>query len=150
VHRWASARGEDRDDPRLQFAFAAGLGFCISLTAAAVLTELRGHVSVDTDLGVMAGLVAVAAWWMAWAGALVTAGLAWLMLNSFLVSHDATLRWHGPADLRRLVVLVGCTVAVATIRSAQLSVRRRQLSYSILQGRPAVSAEQVMTGERHA
>ena len=99
MQRWAWARPEDSNDPRLASSFGAAFGFFVMLTAAAALGELRRRLSLHPDLGVMAGLVVVAAWWTAWASALAPAGLAWLMLNSFVVSHDATLRWHGPADL---------------------------------------------------
>jgi hypothetical protein len=130
--------------------FAAGLGFFVMLAAAAALTEPRHRVSLNADLGVMSGLVVVVSWWMAWAGVLVTAGLAWLMLNGFVVSQDASLRWHGIADLTRLVVLFGCAIAVAAVRSVRLHWRRRREFAAVTEFRVLPSNDLPMTGEWHA
>ena len=137
------------DDPRIPSAFAAGLAFLVTLAVAAVLADLRYQLSLSADLGIMSGLVIAAAWWVAWGGVLVTAGLAWLMLNSFVVSHDETLRWHGSGDLTRLVVLFGCAVSVATVRSLQLHFRRSEPG-SLTELRVRRSHAPSMTGERHA
>jgi hypothetical protein len=150
VQRWAWARGDDDADPRIVPSFAAGFGFFATLTAAIVLMELRQRLPLNVDLGVMSGLVVVAGWWMAWTGVLVTAGLAWLMLNSFVVSHDATLRWHGSADLTRLIVLFGCAIAMATVRSLQLYWRQRREVAVVTEIRVFASNDLQMTGERHA
>ena len=142
------ARGDDGNDPRIAVSFAGGVGFVVMLTAAAVLGEFRSRLSLNVDLGVMSVLVAIAAWWMEPLGALMTAGLAWLMLNSFVVSHDATLRWHGGADLTRLVVLFTCAGVAAVTRSVQLYVRRRAARAVGVVVFPATDLS--LTGERHA
>ena len=35
-----------------------------------------------------------------------TAGLAWLVVNGFLVDRFGELSWHGPADIDRAVMLI--------------------------------------------
>jgi len=42
--------------------------------------------------------------------ALCTAGIAWLLLNGFLVNELGTLSWHGTADVWRAAVLAGAAV----------------------------------------
>ena len=115
-HRHAAGQ----DDPRLVTSFAAGLGFTVTLMCGAVMTHLRGQVSPAVDLGIFVAVVALASWWMAWLGAKVTAGLAFLMLNGFVLDQYAVLRWRGSADLARLVVLLGCAGAAVAARELQL------------------------------
>ena len=122
------------DDPRLVTSFAAGVGFTVTLILAAAMTHMRSELSPTVDLGIFAAVVALAGWWMTWLGALVTAGLAFLMLNGFVVDQYAVLRWHGAADVLRLVVLIGCATSVAAARELQLHHRRR-------------AADAVLTGE---
>ncbi|MGI5240898.1 hypothetical protein [Dactylosporangium sp. CA-139066] len=45
------------------------------------------------------------------AAALATAGIAWSVLDGFLVNRLGELTWHGPADVVRLGVLAGVAVA---------------------------------------
>ena len=113
------------DDPRLTTSFAAGLGFAMTLAVAAIVTHLRAQLSLTVDLGIFAGLVAMAGWWMTWIGSLITAGLAFLMLNGFAVDQYAVLRWHGRGDVVRLVVLFGCAVVASAVRELRLRHRRR-------------------------
>lgn len=120
-HRHAAAE----DDRRLATAFAAGLGFTVTLTLAAVMTHLRAQASPTVDLGIFVAAVALAGWWMTRLGALMTAVLAFLMLNGFAVDQYAVLRWHGSADAVRLIVLLGCAGAVSVTRELQLRHRRR-------------------------
>lgn len=108
------------DDPRLTTSFAAGLGFAMTLAVAAIVTHLRAQLSLTVDLGIFAGLVAMAGWWMTWIGSLITAGLAFLMLNGFAVDQYAVLHWHGRGDVVRLVVLFGCAVVATAVRELQL------------------------------
>ena len=113
-------------DPRVQRGFAAPIGFAVTLAMAAVMSALRPHLSADVALAVMAGVVALSGWWAAWGAVLATAGFAWLMLNGFVADQYGELRWHGSSDVVRMVVLFGCGVAVAALRSRQLRRRRRQ------------------------
>jgi K+-sensing histidine kinase KdpD len=137
-----------RDDPRLATSFAAGLGFAATLLAAAVMTHMRRQLSLTDDLGVFTALVALAGWWMSLVGALVTAVLAFLMLNGFAVDQYAVLRWHGQADVVRLVVLLGCAAVVGATREVQLWHRRRSsLSREFAQLTDAALAQGV---QRHA
>ena len=113
------------DDPRLATSFAAGLSFAVSLALAGAVTQSRARLSLTVDLVLFAGLVAVAAWWTTWVGAVLAAALSFLMLNGFAVDQYAVLRWHGWRDVVRLVVLLGCTVVVSAVRDLQLRHRRR-------------------------
>ena len=113
------------DDPRLATSFAAGVGFTLTLTLAALMADLRSQLSPGVDLGIFAVVVALAGWWMSRLGALVTAVFSFLMLNGFVVDRYAVLRWHGRGDLVRLVVLLGCAGVVSAVRELQLRHRRR-------------------------
>jgi len=111
-------------DPRLPLALTLALGFAITMAAAAVLTAVRTHVA----LGVMTVTVLVLAWWSTVGGAVLSAGLGWLMLNGFVVNQYGALAWHGDSDVINLAVLVGVAVLTAVVRSVQLSLhasRRR-------------------------
>ena len=120
-HRHVSGK----DDPRLATAFAAGIGFAVTLTCAAVMTQLRTQVSPTIDLGIFAAVTWLAGWWMTGLGTVITAVLAFLMLNGFVVDQYAVLRWHGGPDVVRLVVLLGCAGASAAARELLLRHRRR-------------------------
>jgi len=87
------------------------------MAAAAVLTAVRTHVA----LGVMTVTVLVLAWWSTVGGAVLSAGLGWLMLNGFVVNQYGALAWHGDSDVINLAVLVGVAVLTAVVRSVQLS-----------------------------
>ena len=108
------------DGPKLATSFAAGVGFTVTLTLAAVMTQLRSCLSPAADLGIFAAMVAVAGWWMTSIGSLITAGLSFLMLNGFIVDRYAVLRWHGRHDMVRLVVLLGCAGIASAARELQL------------------------------
>lgn len=113
------------DDPRLATSFAAGIGFTVTLTLAAGMTDLRSQLSPGVDLGIFAAVVVLAGWWMSRLGALITAVLSFLMLNGFVVDRYAVLHWHGRGDVVRLVVLFGCAVVATAIRELQMRHRRR-------------------------
>jgi len=65
--------------------------------------------------------VLVLAWWSTVGGAVLSAGLGWLMLNGFVVNQYGALSWHGNSDVINLAVLVGVAVLTAAVRSVQLS-----------------------------
>jgi len=98
-------------DPRLPLALTLALGFAITMAAAAVLTAVRTHVALGLAL----------AWWSTVGGAVLSAGLGWLMLNGFVVNQYGALAWHGNSDAINLAVLVGVAVLTAVVRSVQLS-----------------------------
>ena len=80
---------------------------------------------IGTRLAVLAlGLAAFAASVADPVAALVTAGVAFLLLDGFVVGHGGDLAWHGDADLVRLGVLVAAALAGAVARSARDAVRR--------------------------
>jgi len=108
-------------DPRLPLALTLALGFAITMAAAAVLTAVRTHVAPGFALGVMTVTVLVLAWWSTVGGAVLSAGLGWLMLNGFVVNQYGALAWHGNSDAINLAVLVGVAVLTAVVRSVQLS-----------------------------
>jgi hypothetical protein len=89
------------------------------------MTHLRAQVSPAVDLGIFVAVVALAGWWMTWFGVLVTAGLAFLMLNGFVVDQYAVLLWHGSDDVVRISLLVGCAIVAAGARQLKLRHRRR-------------------------
>jgi len=108
-------------DPRLPLALTLALGFAITMAAAAVLTAVRTHVALGLALGVMTVTVLVLAWWSTVGGAVLSAGLGWLMLNGFVINQYGALSWHGNSDVINLAVLVGVAVLTAVVRSVQLS-----------------------------
>lgn len=110
-------------DPRLELSFAVGVAFALTLAGAAALAAAQA--SVPVALAVMAGITAVCGWLFVWSGAVVTAGLSWLMLNAFVTDHSGTLRWHGTRDLREITVLAATAAAVALAREVQLHRRGR-------------------------
>ena len=56
----------------------------------------------------------------------VTAGVAFLLLDGFVVDHAGELAWHGDADLVRLEVLVSAALAGLTARALREYGRRRR------------------------
>lgn len=56
----------------------------------------------------------------------VTAGVAFLLFDGFVVDHAGDLTWHGDADVVRLAVLVGAALTGLTARASRDLVRRRQ------------------------
>jgi len=80
---------------------------------------------IGARLAVLAvGLAAFAASVADPVASLVTAGVAFLLLDGFVVGHAGDLAWHGDADLVRLGVLAGAALAGAAARSVRDAVRR--------------------------
>ncbi|HWC34555.1 MAG TPA: hypothetical protein VG650_06970 [Mycobacteriales bacterium] len=94
-----------------------------TFTVAVVLSS--ANIRMPAALAVMAGLTALSSWIFEWSAALVTAGLAWLMLNGFIADEHGELRWHGHRDVVAAIVLLGSVVAVGALRGLQIRRRRR-------------------------
>lgn len=123
VAKWRRSLGRDDWDPRIQPSFAVGLAFAATMTAAVVLSS--ANVRPPAALAVMAGIAALSGWIFEWSGALVTAGLAWLMLNGFVADRYGELRWHGHRDIVAAIVLTGSAAAAGALRGLQIRRRRR-------------------------
>ncbi len=95
-----ASRGDSKVDvdPRLPVTLSLAVGFAGTMSAAAALTVVRGH---------------------------VPALVGWLMLNGFVIDQYGVLAWHGPDDLVRIGVLLAAAVVVALTRAVQLEARDR-------------------------
>lgn len=89
-----------------------GVGFAVIIAAtvaAAIIFGPHQPVGRLTVLAVaVAGFAAVAGNLLA---ALATTVIGWLFLNGMLIDQHAVLRWHGTADVVRLMVLGGAALA---------------------------------------
>ncbi len=112
-------------DPRLPVTLSLAVGFAGTMSAAAALTLVRGHVPAPAALAVMTVLVGLIAWWSTICGAVLSALVGWLMLNGFAIDQYGVLAWHGPDDLVRIGVLLAAAVVVALTRAVQLEARDR-------------------------
>jgi hypothetical protein len=65
------------------------------------------------------------------AAAAVTAGVAFLLFDGFVVDHAGDLTWHGDADLVRLVVLAAAACTGLTARASREVLRRRRARKSV-------------------
>jgi hypothetical protein len=108
-------------DARLPSEIACALGFAVVVSVSVVL-GLAGSVLVartTTDLAVLALAVAALSYSVRPLAAFVTAGLAWLMLNGFLIDHFGVLTWHGVSDITRLLALVAAAIVPIAIRAGR-------------------------------
>lgn len=108
------------EDPRCPSDLTAGLGSAALFAAVALLTIPSRKLPLGADLVVLTAIVAVSAWLGTPAGALAATGVGWLLLDGFLVDQQGALRWHGPPDLVRLLVLVGVAISVSSVRAAMV------------------------------
>jgi len=72
------------------------------------------------------------------AAAAVTAAVAFLLFDGFVVDSAGVLAWHGRADAVRLAVLVTAALAGLTAQAIRNHVRSRPRRSDV--GRPAASA----------
>jgi hypothetical protein len=86
----------------VNIAYGAVVVVFAALGAAAIPSGDTGWrlIVVAAAVGLFAALT------VDWRAAVFIAGLAWLVVDGFLVDQYGQLSWHGPADLVRLVVLV--------------------------------------------
>ena len=123
-----------------------GVGFAVIIAATVVAAIIIGpHQPVGrlTVLAVaVAGFAAVAGDLLA---ALATVVIGWLFLNGMLIDQHAVLRWHGTADVVRLMVLGGA--ALAGTAGAWLARLHRT---GPLQGSGSAVAEMADSGDRRA
>jgi hypothetical protein len=107
VPAWPRVYAGRLTEHRLSWEFGTALGFWSCLVLAASFSAWGTALSPGWALGCMALLVAAVSWWTTGLGAVVTAGLGWLFLTGFGVDRFGALRWHGYADVERLVLLLG-------------------------------------------
>jgi len=111
---WEPERGGPPSTPStgLPTGLLAGAGFVVIVAAtvvAAIAFGLHEAVGRLALLAVAVGGFAVIIGDLI--ASMVTAAIAWLFLNGFLIDQHAELRWHGTVDLVRLAVLVGAALA---------------------------------------
>ena len=93
-HCWSASSG-------LLAAYAGSA----AVTAAVVMAGgTRHHAAAMVAYGLLAAVVAAHTRPAAAAG---VALVAWLFDNGFIIGRHAHLSWHGAADVRRLVILLG-------------------------------------------
>ncbi len=120
---WTSLRRAP-DDPRPPAALVTGIAFA----------ALVGLVGVAELLGVPAALVvggcivvaAVASWWLTAAAGLVTASIAFLVVDGFVQNRYGNLTWDGTSDAVLLLVLVLACLASSEARRELLELRDRR------------------------
>ncbi|WP_433064128.1 hypothetical protein [Dactylosporangium sp. CS-033363] len=113
--------------------WAAPTGITLAGGAAAVVATAAFTAAVFTPPELVARLVAMAACVAAVGvfggnlpAALGTAGIAWTVLNGFLVNRLGVLTWHGTADAIRLAVLLGAATAGWLILRTHRVLRHRR------------------------
>lgn len=125
VQRPPAAQEPDRADhgwrdPRVPAAVAGPLGFAVTLAVSAALTSGRGVLAPSQDLACMWLAVLALAWCSTVRGAVLCAGIGWLMFNGFVVNSAGTLSWHGEADLLRAGLFLGTALSAAWLRALAL------------------------------
>ena len=104
------------DSPPL--AHLAGVRLAIVLWGGLALTDATRLAGAPPYVGVaaLALLVAAASIGMGIGTALGTGGVGWLLATGFVVHRFGVLAYDGPADLVRLLLLVGVAVLATWIR----------------------------------
>ncbi|HVT97797.1 MAG TPA: DUF4118 domain-containing protein [Acidobacteriaceae bacterium] len=152
MHRlavWRRALATCQWDSRVPASIAAGIAFTATLVSATALAA--AHAAAPVALGVMVVIVTLSGWLVTWSGAVVTAALAWLMLNGFVTDRYGVLRWHGHRDLVELAVLFASATTVATVRATRIRrSRRRAMDHLTQQLSELTDAAHRTLGGRHA
>lgn len=108
------------EDPRFPDWLAASVAFGATLLVAVVLSQLTEATRHGSGLAAMSAVVAVVAWWSRPLMSLASAGLAWLMLNGFVVHHSGQLQWQSSSDSTRVIVLFAVAAVVSASRAIQV------------------------------
>ncbi|WP_238007407.1 hypothetical protein KZZ52_19255 [Dactylosporangium sp. AC04546] len=93
-----------------------GIGVALGAAGAVIAALLAAGITAPPEhtarLAVLAAEVAATGWVTRDLGAAyATTGIAWLLLNGFLINELGMLSWHGPSDALRLAVLAGAAAA---------------------------------------
>jgi hypothetical protein len=120
-------------DDRVPTGVSIGAG-CAAVVAAALPAALISPAHAGWRFAVVAAVVGAFAL-VARDGRAVTAvaGLAWLIVNGFLVDRLGELSWHGSSDLVRLVglALIGAIGLAVGARSGGMRVSRARWRVSL-------------------
>lgn len=120
---WSSLR-RTPDDDRPPATLVLGIAFCALLGWAGVAGPLS--LPTSTVVGGAVVIAALASWWLTATPALVSAGLAFLVVDGFVLGQLGDLSWNGLSDTALLVVLViGCLGATEARREVDLARARR-------------------------
>jgi len=85
----------------------------------AILSPDAASIPAAIQLAIVAIIAGIGASLVRPRASLAIAGIAWLMLNGFLVDRYGDLRWHGGADLVRLLAMVGICLAASWLGTHQ-------------------------------
>ncbi|GGM80784.1 hypothetical protein ACFFX1_18620 [Dactylosporangium sucinum] len=97
---------------KLPTSIGVALGAAGVVTTALLAAGWTAPPEHTARLAALAAVVAVIGWVTSDLGAAAaTAGIAWLLLNGFLINELGMVSWHGPSDALRLAVLAGAAVA---------------------------------------
>ncbi|WP_127782568.1 hypothetical protein [Rhodococcus sp. X156] len=96
----------------------------MTLTVAAALTAGRELLAPSQAVACMCLAIAALGWCSTVRGALLCAGIGWLMFNGFVVNSAGTLAWDGAGDLLRAGLFAGTALTFAWLRALALWSRR--------------------------
>ena len=112
----------------------ASAGVDVALGAVVVVFAALAAAAIPSgDIGwrlvaVAAAVGLFAAWTDDGLAAAFIVGLAWLVVNGFLVDRYGQLSWHGWADLLRLLVLVAAAgVGIVLGRSRRITADKKEV-----------------------
>lgn len=87
-----------------------GVGFGTAIVGCFVASAFPRHMA-DARVWTLAAFVAAFSWLAGdLVAAVVTAGLAWLLAEGFLIDRYGQVRWHGVVEVRYLGPLVGAAL----------------------------------------
>jgi hypothetical protein len=97
-------------------AYVPAVRLAVVLWGGLALVDLTRGAPSYAGLGALVLLVIACSVGMARTTAAAAGLIAWLVATGFVVNHDGTLRYDGPADLARLALLVGMAVLASGVR----------------------------------
>ena len=114
------------DDPQTPVGINVGVG-AVAVVSAAVVAAMVPVVDAGWRFGVVAAAVGLFAAFTLDQRALgPVAGIAWLVVNGFLVNRLGELSWHGSADLLRLMLLVVVGTSGLVVGEVAMAARGRR------------------------
>jgi len=113
-----AALGIDAAMPARQLAHLAGVRLAVVLWGGlAVIDVWRASGAPSyAGLGAIALLAMLSSVGMRAGTAMGCAGIAWLVVDGFVVHHAGELGWDGSADVGRLALLVGLSILATRVR----------------------------------
>jgi hypothetical protein len=96
-------------------AYVPAVRLAVVLWGGLALVDLTRGAPSYARLGALVLLVIACSVGMSRTTSAAAGVIAWLVVTGFVVNHDGTLRYDGPADLARLALLVGMALLASGV-----------------------------------